>query len=106
MRARMIIASLVLSATLAVGALPAAAFADDALGDVDSPRTPTTATPTSGASDSVSDESASDAEATTDGVEVSREGSAALKDGAGFAIGDFSRAQKGANRASDGTYYG
>ena len=36
MRARMIIASLVLSATLAVGALPAAAFADDALGDVDS----------------------------------------------------------------------
>lgn len=107
MRARMIIASLVLSATLAVGALPAAAFADDALGDVDSPRTPTAATTaTSSAADSVSDESASDVEATTDGVEVSREGSAALKDGAGFAIGDFSRAQKGSNRAIDGTYYG
>lgn len=105
MRARMIIASLVLSATLAVGALPAAAFADDALGDVDSPRTPTAATTaTSSAADSVSDESASDVEATTDGVEVSREGSAALKDGAGFAIGDFSRAQKGSNRAIDGTY--
>ena len=107
MRARMIIASLVLSATLAVGALPAAAFADDALGDVDSPRTPTaTTTATSSAADSVSDESASDAEATMDGVEVSREGSAALKDGASFAIGDFSRAQKGSNRAIDGTYYG
>ena len=54
MRARMIIASLVLSATLAVGALPAAAFADDALGDVDSPRTPTaTTTATSSAADSV-----------------------------------------------------
>ena len=106
MRARKIIASLVLSAALAVGALPSAAFADDALGDVDSPRTPTTAMPTSGTSDSVSDESASGAETTTDGVEVSREGSAALKDGAGFAIGDFSRAQKGSNRAIDGTYYG
>ncbi len=63
-------------------------------------------TATSSAADSVSDESASDAEATTDGVEVSREGSAALKDGASFAIGDFSRAQKGSNRAIDGTYYG
>ena len=107
MRARKFIASLVLSAALAVGALPSAAFADDALGDVDSPRTPTaTTTATSSAADSVSDESASDAEATTDGVEVSREGSAALKDGASFAIGDFSRAQKGSNRAIDGTYYG
>ena len=56
MRARMIIASLVLSVTLAVGTLPAAAFADDALGDVDSPRTPTaTTTATSSAADSVSD---------------------------------------------------
>ena len=74
MRARKFIASLVLSATLAVGALPAEAFADDALGDVDSPRTPTaTTTATSSAADSVSDESASDVEATTDGVEVSRE---------------------------------
>ena len=55
MRARMIIASLVLSATLAVGALPAAAFADDALGDVDSPQTPTATTKaTSSAVDSVS----------------------------------------------------
>ena len=111
MRARKFIASLVLSAALAVGALPSAlpsaALADDALGDVDSPRTPTaTTTATSSAADSVSDESASDAEATMDGVEVSREGSAALKDGASFAIGDFSRAQKGSNRAIDGTYYG
>ena len=95
MRARKFIASLVLSAALAVGALPSAAFADDALGDVDSPRTPTTAMPTSGTSDSASGESAPDAEVVTDGVEVSREGSAALKDGASFAIGDFSRAQKG-----------
>ena len=106
MRARKFIASLALSAALAVGALPSAAFADDALGDVDSPRTPTAATPTSGTSDSASGESAPDAEATTDGVEVSREGSAALKDGASFAIGDFSRAQKGSNRAIDGAYYG
>ena len=74
MRARKFIASLVLSAALAVGALPSVAFADDALGDVDSPRTPTATTAaTSSAADSVSDESASDAEATTDGVEVSRE---------------------------------
>ena len=59
MRARKFIASLVLSAALAVGALPSAALADDALGDVDSPRTPTaTTTATSSAADSVSDESA------------------------------------------------
>ena len=38
MRARRFIASLAVSLVLAAGLVPAAAFADDALGDVDSPR--------------------------------------------------------------------
>ena len=104
MRARRFIASLAVSFILAMSAFPAAAFADDALGDVDSPRAvKATASDSTSSADAAQ---ASQGDVDTEGIEVSREGSAALKQGASFAISDFSRAQKGSNRAIDGTYYG
>ena len=107
MRARRFIASLAVSLVLAAGLLPAAAFADDALGDVVGPRAvKADAAAESGETASASASQASASEANTDDIEVSREGSAALKDGASFAISDFSRAQKGSNRSIGDTYYG
>ncbi len=43
---------------------------------------------------------------TIDDVVVSAEGEAALIDGAGFAVNDFTRAQKGSNRELNGSYIG
>ncbi len=77
---------------------PAAAFADDALGDVDAPQTPKVA-----AGDSAAPAAA---DVDTSGVTVSKDGDAAEMDGSSFAIGDFSRAQKGTNREIDGEYHG
>ncbi len=48
----------------------------------------------------------SDGAASSPDVTVSAEADAALMDGASFALGDFSRAQKGSNRDQDGTYCG
>ncbi len=111
MRARRFIAGLAVSLVMIAGLFPAAAFADDALGDVDSPRAVKTTSTAEASADASSSEGASasqanEADADTDGIEVSREGSAALKDGASFAISDFSRAQKGSNRTIADAYYG
>lgn len=87
---RRFIACLVVACALTFGLAPAA-FADEALGDVDSPRA--TASAGSEGQD-------------VPGVAVSSEGDAALADGAGFAMSDFSRAQKGTNRDIAGAYRG
>lgn len=94
MRMRRFIACLAVACVLALGGAQAA-FADDALGDVDSPRTP---------AQEVAASSSGNSEAT--GVAVSSEGDAAAVDGASFAMSDFSRAQKGTNRDIGGAYRG
>lgn len=71
---------------------PAAAFADDALGDVDEPNTPKSST---------TQTSDDDAEIT-----VSKDGDKAYIEESSYALDEFSRAQKGSNRSLDGTYYG
>ena len=114
--ARRFIAKLSVALVLASVLVPACAFADEALGDVDTPNKPA-ATSAGGAdatSSDTTDSSAANAASSNDSagdsaasnVAVSREGSAALVDGSNFAISDFSRAQKGSNREIDGTYYG
>ena len=114
--ARRFIAKLSVALVLASVLVPACAFADEALGDVDTPNKPA-ATSAGGADATLSDttdSSAANAASSNDSagdsaasnVAVSREGSAALVDGSNFAISDFSRAQKGSNREIDGTYYG
>lgn len=72
------------------------AFAEDALGDVDTPNVSSTA----------SSAVASDSSVDTTGVTISKNGDAAESENSSFAIGDFSRAQKGTNRDIDGEYHG
>ena len=96
-------ATAVLTLALALGLLPCLAFADDALGDVDSPQTPksSTAVNASSSSSNNAESNAGNAE-----VAVSEDATTAKIDGAAFATTDFSRAQKGSNRSIDGAYYG
>lgn len=86
-------AALALALCLALSLVPAA-YADEALGDVDEPNVPNTAK----TSDVTSDDSAE--------ITISKDGNQAYIDGAEYAFDDFSRAQKGSNRSIDGTYYG
>lgn len=58
------------------------------------------------APESVSDAKQADGSAAYGEVTVSAEADAALMEGADFALGDFSRAQKGSNRDQDGVYSG
>ena len=134
MRAKRLVGVVALAAALFVGCLPAPAFADDALGDVDQPNAAAAQAAGRGSaaasgegaegaeggaaagvgsggaggagSAATASGAASEAEGSGASVEVSREGQAALADGESFAIGDFTRAQKGSNRAIDGTYHG
>ena len=76
--------------------LPCKAYADEALGDVDTPQTPKTTN-----SQTPSPENEESAK-----VSVSEDATSAAIEGSSYAICDFSRAQKGSNRAIDGTYYG
>ena len=76
--------------------LPCKAFADEALGDVDTPQAPKTTN--SQASSSENGESTK--------VSVSEDATSASIEGTSYAVCDFARAQKGSNRAIDGTYYG
>ncbi len=99
-RAKRLIASLAVTATLALCA-PAVALADDALGDVDAPAI--SAKPAAASSDSDA-QTAGDMD--TSAVQVSKDGDAAALEGSSFAISDFSRAQKGSNRSIDGEYRG
>ncbi|WP_417167151.1 molybdate ABC transporter permease subunit [Senegalimassilia anaerobia] len=99
-RAKRLIASLAVTAALALCA-PAVALADDALGDVDTPAV--SAKPAAASSDSDA-QTAGDVD--TSAVQVSKDGDAAALEGSGFAISDFSRAQKGSNRSIDGEYRG
>lgn len=92
------LAAFVLSIALALLSVHFSAYADDALGDVDTPNAPSSSTN--------SGDSANGGEVDTAGVTVSKDGDAAQMDGSSFAIGDFSRAQKGTNREIDGEYYG
>lgn len=87
----------VLALTLA--ATPCAAFADEALGDVDSPRQVATGASAADAADDSAATAAFD-------VQVSKEADAALVEDASFALDDFSRAQKGTNREIGGEYRG
>lgn len=90
--ARLAAAAIALSVAVPFGV----AFAEDALGDVDTPNAP------SAASSAV----ASDSSVDTTGVTISKNGDAAESENSSFAIGDFSRAQKGTNRDVDGEYHG
>ncbi len=76
--------------------LPCRAFADEALGDVDTPQTPKTTN-----SQTPSPENEESAK-----VSVSEDATSAAIEGTSYAVCDFTRAQKGSNRAIDGTYYG
>ena len=76
--------------------LPCKAYADEALGDVDTPQTPKTTN-----SQTPSPENEESAK-----VSVSEDATSAAIEGSSYAICDFARAQKGSNRAIDGTYYG
>lgn len=84
---------LLLALAIALSALPCFAFADEALGDADSPQTPKTSAQTT--------QSADQAE-----VAVSEDATSALMENQQYGLTEFSRAQKGSNRAIDGTYYG
>ena len=99
-RAKRLIASLAVTAALAL-CVPAAALADDALGDVDAPAI--SAKPAAASLDSDA-QTAGDVD--TSAVQVSKDGDAAALEGSSFAISDFSRAQKGSNRSIDGEYRG
>lgn len=117
MHVRRLIAGLCVALSLAVAA-PAVAFADEALGDVDVSNAPRVAgadaqsepSATEASQDGTVSIAPADADAATGGdaaaVQTSRSGDAALIDGALFAISDFSRAQKGSNRAIEGEYHG
>lgn len=76
--------------------LPCKAYADETLGDVDTPQTPKTTN-----SQTPSPENEESAK-----VSVSEDATNASVEGSSYAICDFTRAQKGSNRAIDGTYYG
>lgn len=76
--------------------LPCKVYADEALGDVDTPQTPKTTN-----SQTPSPENEESAK-----VSVSEDATSAAIEGSSYAICDFTRAQKGSNRAIDGTYYG
>lgn len=78
---------------IALTALPCLAFADDALGDADSPQAPK--------STAQANQGTAQAE-----VAVSEDVDSALIEGQQFGLTGFSRAQKGSNRSIDGTYYG
>ena len=99
-RAKRLIASLAVAVALALCA-PAAALADDALGDVETPAV--SAKPAAASSDA-DVQTAGDVDTST--VQVSKDGDAAAIEGSSFAISDFSRAQKGSNRSIDGEYRG
>ncbi len=106
--AKRYIASLAVAAVLALGCAPAA-FADDALGDVDAPNAPTKTA--SAASSTTSGADGTQAQAQTGGVDisdvqVSKDNDAATIESSSFAIDEFSRAQKGSNRSIDGEYRG
>ena len=81
---------------LTTALFPCKAFADEALGDVDTPQAPKTTN--SQASSSENGESTK--------VSVSEDATSASIEGTSYAVCDFARAQKGSNRAIDGTYYG
>lgn len=82
-----------LFAVLAFMFAPAgAAFADDALGDVDEP--------------AVSSDASSGENESIEGVSISKDADAAISSGSNIGIAEFSRSQKGSNREIDGTYYG
>ena len=57
-------------------------------------------------SSTASNAAASDSSVDTTGVTTSKNGDAAESENSSFAIGDFSRAQKGTNRDIDGEYHG
>lgn len=76
--------------------LPCLAFADDALGDVDSPQVPKTTSQSNEATNST----------TQQNISISEDAAEALIENEQFGLTEFSRAQKGSNRAIDGTYYG
>ena len=103
-----IISSIVALATAFACLVPAAAFADDALGDVDDPTTRSAAV--SSAASSQDEETSATGSATgsvdSAGITVSHENNAATLDGCSFALDDFSRAQVGSNRPIDGVYRG
>ncbi len=103
--AKRYIASLAVAAVLALGCA-SAAFADDALGDVDTPSAP--AKTTAGAQSTAGSDAASAQAGGIDisDVQVSKDNDAATIEGSSFAIDDFSRAQKGSNRSIDGEYRG
>ncbi len=102
MHVRQYAAGLALAITLAMGLMPCMAFADDALGDVDSPQAPKT----SSAASAEGNNTGSPADDASSEVAVSEDATTAKSEGAAFAATDFSRAQKGSNRSIDGTYYG
>lgn len=76
--------------------LPCWAFADESLGDADTPQTPKT----------TSSQASSPGNGESVKVSVSDDATSASIEGTSYAICDFTRAQKGSNRAIDGTYYG
>ena len=76
--------------------LPCKAFADEALDDADTPQTPKTTNP-----QATSPENKGSAE-----VSVSEDATSASIEETSYAVCDFTRAQKGSNRAIDGAYYG
>ena len=94
-------ASVALALALGLGLIPSLAFADDALGDVDAPNTPQASAAQNGSQHDAASSSRSDGKVT-----VSEDGTSASREGENFAVSSFSRAQKGSNRAIDGTYYG
>ncbi len=101
MLVKRIAASLALTLALGLGLMPGLAFADDALGDADTPNAPKAAS-TQSASTASSDSGSEEGSKVT----VSEDATSAKIEGENFAVTDFSRAQKGSNRAIDGTYYG
>ncbi len=107
MKRRMIVnaCSLLLAFSLCV---PAAAWADDDLGDVDSPRASTTTSSgtASGASSAATNSSSTATSVDTSNVVLSSTNDAALIDGCDFAVDEFSRAQVGSNREVNGAYSG
>ncbi len=104
----------VAAALVLVFACTSAAFAEEALGDVDAPNSSaksTASTTSQAAGSDAASGSQSNAAATaglvdTSSVRVSKDGYAAAIDGSTFAIDSFSRAQKGSNRSIEGEYRG
>ena len=94
------IAGIAIAAVMATST-PLAAWADEALGDVESPRAQGTA-PDGQASSQGSGDAASEAPAQDGEITVSAEGDAALMEGSTWAIDEFTRAQVGSKRAVGG----